>query len=345
MPAAVCRTRAINLVGERLTPAEELAKQDWLRGLRGSVASTAAVWQAAKVANRKDPVTERVTESVTEYNAGPPIASLVPPGHCVFGEEWTPTPLVKKQWIGHDTLLLTFGLQGAQSLGLSTCACLLARGAAPSDGGEPIIRPYTPVSTNAMLGAFQLMVKVTDFFGSWKHEPALAMSQQLARLPIGGLVDFKHIKFNVKLQYPFRARNIVMLVGGTGIAPMLQALHALLGTPTDPSRTTLLYSSKSQEDILAKGTLDEWEASHPDRLSVHHTLTREPEGSDWTGRRGRIDAALLHEQLPPPSDDVLIFVCGPPAMYDALSGPRTEPEALTGLLADMGYSAEQVVKF
>ena len=42
---------------------------------------------------------------------------------------------------------------------------------------------------------------------------------------------------NVKLQYPFHARHIVMLVGGTGIAPMLQLLRAELeaaGLPLDP---------------------------------------------------------------------------------------------------------------
>jgi len=219
--------------------------------------------------------------------------------------------------------------------GLSTCACLLARGPVPSADGEAVVRPYTPVSTNTMLGAFQVMVKVY---------PGGAMSQQLASVPIGTAVDWKHIPFNVKTQYPFGARNIVMLVGGTGIAPMLQALHALLGTPSDQSRTTVLYSSKSQADILARGTLDAWEAAHPHRLTVHHTLTREPAGTGWMGRHGRIDAALLREFLPPPSDDVLIFVCGPPAMYDTLSGPRTD-QALTGLLAEMGYSAEQVEKF
>ena len=197
------------------------------------------------------------------------------------------------------------------------------------------MRPYTPVSTNAMLGAFQLMVKVY---------PDGAMGNQLARLAVGDSVDFKHIPFNVKVQYPFGAREVVMLVGGTGIAPMLQALHALLGTPHDTSRTTLLYSSKSQADILAGETLSAWEAAHPSKLRVHHTLTREPEGSGWLGRRGRIDAHLLHEQLPPPSESVLIFVCGPPAFYDALCGPRTD-EALSGTLAEMGYSAEQVVKF
>ena len=117
-----------------------------------------------------------------------------------------------------------------------------------------------------------------------------------------------------------------------------------MGTPSDGSTATVLYSSKTQADILAKGTLDEWEAAHPRKLQVRHTLTREPTGTGWTGRRGRIDEALLREHLPPPSDDVLIFVCGPPDMYDALCGARTD-EGLSGLLADMGYAAEQVVKF
>ena len=49
-------------------------------------------------------------------------------------------------------------------------------------------------------------------------------------------------------------------------------------------------------------------------------------------------------QLPPPSASVLIFVCGPPAMYDSLSGARAD-KALGGTLAEMGYTAEQVVKF
>ena len=39
-------------------------------------------------------------------------------------------------------------------LGLSTCACVLARGGA-DEKGDWVIRPYTPVSTNAMMGKFQ----------------------------------------------------------------------------------------------------------------------------------------------------------------------------------------------
>ncbi|KAK1744419.1 hypothetical protein QTG54_004952 [Skeletonema marinoi] len=48
-------------------------------------------------------------------------------------------------------------------------------------------------------------------------------------LPIGGTIKFKHIEFNVKIPAPFTHKKIGMIAGGTGITPMIQALHAILG--------------------------------------------------------------------------------------------------------------------
>jgi len=120
-------------------------------------------------------------------------------------------------------------------------------------------------------------------------------------------------------------------------------LHALLGTAGDDTEITLLDSNRQAKDILAREALDAWSAAHG-RLSIVYTLTREPSGSDWPGLRGRIDRALIEEHMPPPGEDALIFVCGPPSMYDTLTGPRGDEE-LSGLLAEMGYEAAQVVKF
>jgi len=185
-----------------------------------------------------------------------------------------------------------------------------------------------------MIGHFQLMVKVY---------PTGVVSQHLAQLAVGGSLDFKHIPQNVKVQYPFGTRKVAMIAGGTGITPMLQALHAILGSPGDETRVTLLYSNKEEKDILAREVIETWaRSSH--RLRVVHTLTRERSGSGWTGHRGRIDEAFLKTYLPRPVSDVKIFVCGPPSMYESLSGPRTE-KALAGTLAALGYSAEQVTKF
>ena len=52
-----------------------------------------------------------------------------------------------------------------------------------------------------------------------------------------------------EIQYPFsrlRLAHISMLVGGTGINPMIQALHAILGTPGNTTKVTLLYGNKTQ---------------------------------------------------------------------------------------------------
>ena len=157
---------------------------------------------------------------------------------------------------------------------------------------------------------------------------------------------------SVKLQAPFSQKKIIMLVGGTGITPMIQALHAILGGDDD-NEVVLFYGSRTQDDILGFDLLDSWAKENPKKLKVVHVLSDEPaEGSkdcsSWTGRRGYINREVIQEEAPSfgpeRGDDVIVFVCGPPAMYNALSGPRGEDE-VKGLLADMGSSKEQVYKF
>lgn len=276
------------------------------------------------------------------WSAGQPTAAYVPPGQCAFGGDWAAAPLISKESISHDTRIFSFGLDADKALNLSTCACLLAKGVeGPSDAdGNPVIRPYTPVSTNAMLGKFELMVKVY---------PEGAMSQHLEKLEVGQPLHFKHVGGNVKIQYPFGNKpQIGMLVGGTGITPMVQALHVILGTAGDTSQVSMLYGSRTSRDILAKETLDAWTAAS-DRLKITHVLSEEPEEASWSGARGFINRELIEAHMPKPDSDCLIFICGPPPMYAALSGPRDPPGAppaeLAGLLKEMGYKTEQVIKF
>jgi len=269
---------------------------------------------------------------------GPPIAAVCPPGQCVFrAEEWTPAKLLERTQETHDTFLLTFGLQDAtKPLGLSTCACILCM--ITEEGADaPIIRPYTPVSTNAMLGKFQLVIKVY---------PEGKMTQHMVKMAIGDDLNFKHIDKNVKVQYPFGKKHITMLCGGTAISPMIQALHAILGTKNDETQVVMLFGNKTEKDCLCKELLDDWESNFPDRLKVVHVLSDAKDNPEWTGEKGFITKELIAKYCVPPSNaDSLIMVCGPPPMYDALCGPRDKPDELSGALSDMGYTAEQVFKF
>ena len=299
----------------------------------GAKVTTVANGHDATAAPPPEPTDGTAAAPTASTLSSPPHAAVYPAGQCVFGEDWTAAKLVAKERCKETTAILTFELpDGSKPLGLSTCACILAKF---DRDGAAVVRPYTPISTNAMIGRFELLVKIYD---------QGAMSQHLDGLQIGDAVEFKHIPFNVKVQYPFKPK-VGMLIGGTGIAPMIQALHAILGTADHTTAVSMLYASKVKEDILAQETLEAWAASSEGRFACKHVLSEEPDGSSWTGARGLITRELIEAHLPAPTDDVVIFVCGPPGMYESLCGPRNEPQDLKGILAEMGYTAEQVVKF
>ena len=109
-------------------------------------------------------------------------------------------------------MLWTQGLPEGQSLNLPVCACILLK--APGKGrkegggkddfdGSDAVRPYTPMSDNSMLGKFELLVKRYD---------GGAASQYLFGLEVGASVEFKHIKFNIKAQYPFEGKKSFTMV-------------------------------------------------------------------------------------------------------------------------------------
>lgn len=138
-----------------------------------------------------------------------------------------------------------------------------------------------------------------------------------------------------------------MLAGGTGITPMIQALHAILGDEEGAiEKTHLLYGSRTKDDILGQEMLDNWSSSHADKFSVTHVLSHEEGDIKGDYRKGFIDRGLIESVVPPASagSDVLLFVCGPPVMTEIICGPRGEAE-VTGLLGEMGYSPDQVFKF
>ena len=309
-----------------------------LIGVASSV-SAFAPHAAAPAASRRG--TAILTAATTDYPStltSEPTLALVAPGKCQFTDEFASAKLLKRWKISETSSVLRFALPDESSpLNLATCACILAKADLPDRDGtiEAVIRPYTPISTNAQIGSFDMLIK--DYGENGR------LSTHLCSLEEGDEISFKHIDANVKIQAPFDFKKVCMLVGGTGITPMTQVLHAVLGDPTSTAEAVVLYGSRTSDDILGKDLLDSWDSS--DRLSVTHVLSNEPEESDWKGARGFVNKDLIQKNFPPPSDkESIIFVCGPPPMYEALCGPRLDKE-VTGLLGEMGYSDDQVFKF
>ena len=98
-----------------------------------------------------------------------------------------------------------------------------------------------------------------------------------------------------------------LIAAGSGIAPLMAMLrHRARRKVRGPA--SLLYSSRSLDDVIYREELDMMARGDPDLRVVNALSRKQPEG--WMGRRGRIDKALLAETCFPPQQNPKIFVCG-----------------------------------
>lgn len=140
---------------------------------------------------------------------------------------------------------------------------------------------------------------------------------------------------------------------------MYQVARAIFSNPEDKTRVTLVFGNLSAEDILLKPELEDLENTYPQRFRAFYTVDKPPADGSWQGGSGHINKELLKTVLPEPkstklggggekAEDLMVFVCGPPGMYKAISGAKKSPTdqgELDGILKELGYAKEQVYKF
>ena len=105
------------------------------------------------------------------------------------------------------------------------------------------------------------------------------------------------------------AKHVVGLAGGSGITPFLSMARALTDGIEDFT-LTLLYGSRTEEEILFRGELDEIARVCP-KVDVIHVLSdEEKEGFE----QGFITAEMIRKYAPK-AEEYSVFLCGPEAMY------------------------------
>ena len=128
---------------------------------------------------------------------------------------------------------------------------------------------------------------------------------------------------------------------------MYQLTRAIFKNPEDKTKVTLVFGNVTEEDILLKNEFEELENEYPQRFRAFYLLDKPPES--WTQGQGYITKEVLKTVLPEPkSENIKLFVCGPPGLYKAISGTKTSPTDqgdLSGYLKELGYNKDQVYKF
>ncbi|KAL9596880.1 MAG: hypothetical protein Q9219_005506 [cf. Caloplaca sp. 3 TL-2023] len=250
---------------------------------------------------------------------------------------WLDLKLDSVEEVNHNTKKFRFALPDKTDVaGLSVASALLTKYKGP-EMEKPVIRPYTPVSDENTSGYLDFIIK---------RYPGGPMSEHMHSMEPPQRLEFK----GPIPKYPWAPNkhdHIALIAGGTGITPMYQLCRAIFNNPADKTKVTLVFGNVSEEDILLKREFEDLENKYPQRFRAFYMLDKPPEG--WTQGTGYISRELLKQVLPEPKvENIKIFVCGPPGMYKAISGPKKSPQDqgdLTGILKELGYDKDQVYKF
>jgi len=125
------------------------------------------------------------------------------------------------------------------------------------------------------------------------------------RGPIGGCFVWE----------PAEGGPLMLVAGGSGIVPLM-AMIRTRAAAGDDTETRLLYSSRSQDDVIYR---DELERLSGNGLTVVHALTdSQPPG--WTSYARRVDAEMLAEVAPSPAKQPRFYACGPTPFVEAVTG-------------------------
>lgn len=134
-------------------------------------------------------------------------------------------------------------------------------------------------------------------------------------------------QFHVELD-PSAARRVALVAVGSGITPIMSTLSTMLEAEPQSS-FTLVYGNRTRSSTMFADRLDGLAEAHPDRLTVHHVLSREESG----GRQGRVTPEVLLELVDDPASVDTWFLCGPEQLVSSLrtdlAGLASSPRVVT----------------
>jgi ferredoxin-NADP reductase len=110
--------------------------------------------------------------------------------------------------------------------------------------------------------------------------------------------------------------RLVLLAGGSGVAPYRSFVRFLRAADhRDP--VLLVVSARTPEELVFDSEFRAHASACP-WFTYVPTVTRGEEAPTWTGRRGRVDEALLRSHVPDPARAV-VYACGPTEFVEAMT--------------------------
>jgi len=124
--------------------------------------------------------------------------------------------------------------------------------------------------------------------------------------------------------HQFKGKNLIVLGGGIGGAPLRPVIQSVLDKRADYGHLTILWAARNPSLLVFTDEYDEWRAA-PD-TTLHLTVDQADE--KWDRNVGLITQLL--EKVAPSPENAVSITCGPPIMI----------YYVTRLLEKMGFAAK-----
>ncbi|KAI0553978.1 oxidoreductase NAD-binding domain-containing protein [Xylaria curta] len=270
-------------------------------------------------------VYSRYLTSVAHADSG------APPKAFGSGPAFLSLQLQSTEVVNHNTKRLRFALPTNEHVsGLALTSALLTY-SWPKGCILPCVRPYTPITRNDEAGVLELMVKRYPNGKQSTHLHSLQPGDSLRFVtPIPGY------KWTLN-----KHSDITLIAGGAGITPMYQLIQGILSNPEEKTRITLVFGVNTDADVLLKSEFEDFERQFPSRFKAIYTVSNPDPNSPYP--KGYVTKELLSKVVTATrgTENTKVFVCGPPAMENALVGSRKQP----GILGELGYTKDQIHRF
>lgn len=194
-----------------------------------------------------------------------------------------------------------------------------------------------------------ITIKEEIYDGQMAYPPLLS-GYLVHQLRAGDRIEVLGFAGAYVLSEDLAVEHILHLCAGSGSVPNVSILKDSLRRHPR-LRHTFVYSNKTWQDVIFRGTLAALQSAHPERLRVIHALTREtaPSAAAEDVRSGRVTLDLLADVLQGEPDS-LIYACGPAvSVWDrrahAARGETPPPrflESMRAYLKELGVPRERV---
>jgi ferredoxin-NADP reductase len=182
----------------------------------------------------------------------------------------------------------------------------------PVIAGQTISRCYTLSSSPTRPFSFSITVKRVPggTVSNWLHDNLHAGSTLLASGPAGSFTPVGH-----------PATKLLYLSAGSGVTPLMSMTRANVDMAARLD-IVFVHSARTPRDIIFHDELTRMQAALPG-LRVLNVCEGRGADPDWSGPIGRLDLALLHEQVPDFSERE-VFTCGPQGYMGAIKALLTQ---------------------